>query len=182
MIRYRRRSYRVPRQYPVRGSLGGPVPGASGKQVPASVMCCIDDVSAASMPALQFAARLASRRDRGRADLEVILVRTLPYLFIADPVPYFEWLGSGAGVEAKINQVAAQFGLTVRIHEVAGWSRTEIVAIARERGSAVVIVPMLDDEAGPVTRWVRRDLVAALVERTQAVVVDEYDRSFAGQP
>jgi hypothetical protein len=146
-------------------------------------MCCIDDVGAASMSALQFAARVASRRrNRGRADLEVILVRTLPFFFIADPVPYFEWLGNGANVEAKINEVAAQFGLTLRLHEVTGWSRAEIVAIARERGSDVVIVSMPDEGAGPVTRWARRDLVAALVERTQAVVVDEYDRSFAGHP
>jgi hypothetical protein len=146
-------------------------------------MCCIDDVSAASMSALQFAARMASRRrNRGRADLEVILVRTLPLFFIADPVPYFEWPGNDANVEAKSNEVAAQFGLTLRLHKVVGWSRAEIVAIARERGSDVVIVSMPDEGAGPVTRWARRDLVAALVERTQAVIVDEYDRSFVGHP
>jgi hypothetical protein len=45
-----------------------------------------------------------------------------------------------------------------------------------------VIVSMPDEGAGPVTRWARRDLVAALVERTQAVIVDEYDRSFVGHP
>jgi hypothetical protein len=41
---------------------------------------------------------------------------------------------------------------------------------------------MLDDGAGPVRRRARRDLVSALVEGTQAVVIDEYDRSFGAPP
>jgi hypothetical protein len=160
-----------------------PLPDGPGRKVPASVMCCIENAGASSMSALQFAARTASRRrDRGRADLVVVLVCPSPLVLMSDPVLCSDWLGAGADVEAMANEVAAQFRLTPRLHEIAGWSRVDIVRIARERVSDVVILPMMDDGAGPVTRWTRRDLVSALVERTQALVMDEYDRSFAAPP
>jgi hypothetical protein len=185
MVRHRARQFRT-RLLPgleLSHPLRAPLPGAPGRKVAASVMCCIEDASASSMSALQFAARTASRRrNRVRSDLVVVLVCPSPLVLMADPVPCCDWLGAGADVEAMINEVAVQFGLTPRLHEVAGWSRADIVRIARERGSDVIILSMLDAGAGPVRRWTRRDLVSALVERTQAVVIDEYDRSFAAPP
>jgi hypothetical protein len=70
--------------------------------------------------------------------------------------------------------VAADFGLAPRVDEIAGWSHGDIARIARERRSKAVILPMLDDGAGPLIRWRRRGLVSDLIVRTQAVVVDEY--------
>ena len=135
------------------------------------------------MSALKFAARIACRRrNRGGADLVVVLVCPSPLFVMVDPAPECEWLGADADVEAMIEEVSAHFGLTLRIDEVAGWSQGEIARIARERGSDVVILPMLDNGAGPLMRWRRRDLVSALVDRTHAVVVDEYDRPLAGHP
>ena len=135
------------------------------------------------MAALEFAASMACRRRSGDgADLVVVLVCPSPLLVMPDPAPACEWIGAGADVEAMIEEVSAHFGLALRVDEVAGWSQAEIVRIALERGSHVVILPMLDDSAGPLMRWRRRDLVSALVDRTQAVVVDEYDRPFAGHP
>jgi hypothetical protein len=41
---------------------------------------------------------------------------------------------------------------------------------------------MLDDDAGPLKRWNRRSLVSGLIDRTHAVVLDEYESLFAGNP
>ena len=78
--------------------------------------------------------------------------------------------------------VSARFRVALQVDEVAGWSQPDIVRIVRERRSDVVILPMLSDNAGPLTRWKRRDLVSALITQTQAVVVDEYERPLVGQP
>jgi hypothetical protein len=141
----------------------------------ASVLCCIEDASASSMAALEFAASMACRRRSGDgADLVVVLVCRSPCCILVDPVPAFEWLGAGADVKAMIEGVAADFGLAPRVDEIAGWSHGDIARIARERRSKAVILPMLDDGAGPLIRWRRRGLVSGLIDRTQAVVVDEY--------
>lgn len=127
------------------------------------------------MAALEFAASMACRRRSGDgADLVVVLVCRSPCCILVDPVPAFEWLGAGADVKAMIEGVAADFGLAPRVDEIAGWSHGDIARIARERRSKAVILPMLDDGAGPLIRWRRRGLVSDLIVRTQAVVVDEY--------
>jgi hypothetical protein len=135
------------------------------------------------MSALQFAARMACRRSsRDGAGLSVVVICRSSFFFMLDPAPAFEWLEAGADVKAMIEEASARFGLTPRVDEIEGWSRADIARIARERGSRVVVLPMLGAGAGPLVRWQRRDLVAALVGRCQAVVVDEYDRPFDGSP
>jgi hypothetical protein len=114
--------------------------------------------------------------------MAVVVVRRRSHVVLVDPVLEFDWRGAGADVKAMIEEVSAHFGLAMRVEEVAGWSQPDIARIARERGSDAVILPMLDDGAGPLTRWRRRDLVSGLIDRTHAVVVDEYDRPFAGNP
>jgi hypothetical protein len=132
------------------------------------------------MSALKFAARAACRgHSRGGADLVVVIVCRLAPFIMVDPVPEFEWLGAGAEVEAMIKEVSARFGLAPRVDEIAGWSHADIIRIARNLGSDIVVLPMLDGD-GPLVAWRRRNLIAGLVDRTHAVVVDEYDRPFAG--
>ena len=102
----------------------------------ASVLCCIEDASASSMAALEFAASMACRRRSGDgADLVVVLVCRSPCCILIDPVPALEWLGAGADVKAMIEGVAADFGLAPRVDEIAGWSHGDIARIARERRS-----------------------------------------------
>jgi hypothetical protein len=147
------------------------------------VLCVIADASASAMAALNFAAQVAGRRcRRGDADLTVVLVCQCPLLLMADPAPDFHWLGAGPGVRALLDEVSAEFGIALRVHEIIGWSQADIVAIAVRRRSDIVILPILDDGAGPLMRWRQRDLVSALIDRTHAVVMDEYDRPLAGQP
>jgi hypothetical protein len=129
------------------------------------------------MSALGFAAGMACRRDyRGYADLVVVLVHRAPLFVLLDPVLDLEWLGSGADIKAMIEEVSAHSGVAIRVEEVVGWSQPDIARITRERRSDAVVLPMLNDDAGPLERWRRRDLVSGLIARTHAVVVDEYGR------
>jgi hypothetical protein len=149
----------------------------------ALIVCCIEDSSESSMSALMFAARMTrGRSSRGGADLVVVCVSRPPLFVLLDPAVDFRWPGIAADVEAMIAKVSALFGLAIRVDEVGGWSQAEIVSIARARGSDAVILPMLDDDAGPLKRWNRRSLVSGLIDRTHAVVLDEYESLFAGNP
>jgi hypothetical protein len=178
-----RGSHRIPRQGPLHGSLGASTPAAPRPDGPAPVLCVIADASASAVAALNFAAQVAGRRcDRGSADLTVVLVCQCPLFVMADPAPDFQWLEAGAGVRAMLDEVSEEFGIALRVHEIAGWSQADIIRIAVERRSGIVILPILDDGAGPLMRWRQRDLVSALIERTHAVVMDEYDRPLAGKP
>jgi hypothetical protein len=165
------------------GSAGASFVGVPGPDPRAPVLCCIEDASASSMSALEFAARMVSRRhNTGGADLAVVIICCSLLVTLPGPALDFGWQGPGAGVEAMIEEVSAHFGLATRVAEIAGWSQEDIATIARERQSDTLILPMLDDDAGPLMRWRRRGLVSGLIARTHAVVVDEYDRPFAGQP
>jgi hypothetical protein len=112
----------------------------------------------------------------------VVCVSRPPLFVLLDPAVDLRWPGIAADVEAMIAKVSALFGLAIRVDEVAGWSQAEIASIARARGSDAVILPMLDDDAGPLTRWNRRSLVSGLIDRTHAVVLDEYESLFVGNP
>jgi hypothetical protein len=157
-------------------------PSPSGRpERPASVLCVIEAASEASLAALNFAASLACRR-RGQdgADLAVILVCHYPFFTMSDPAPEPQWLGTGADVQSTLEEISARFGIVPRVEEIVGWSQEDIVRIARQRHSDVVILPMLGGGAGPLARWRQRDLVSTLIGRTHAVVMDEYDSPFAG--
>jgi hypothetical protein len=176
-----RRYFSRARQGPRTESIGAPAARAPRPDPRTSVMCCIEDASAASRSALEFAARMARRRHAtGGADLVVVLVCPSPLYFLVDPVVEFGWPGPRAGVEAIVEEVSAYFGPTTRVYEVGGWSQEDIATIAREQGSDTVILSMLEGDAGRLMRWTRRYLVSGLIARTHAVVVDEYDRPFAG--
>jgi hypothetical protein len=160
---------------------------ASDKNTPrgqqlASVLCVIEDASATSVSALTFAASLACRR-RGEteASLAVVLVCRCPLFLMFDPAPDYPWLGAGADVQSTLREISAQFGIALRVDEISGWEQEHIIRIALERESDIVILPMLDAGAGPLMRWRQRDLISALIARTRAVVMDEYDRPLAGR-
>jgi hypothetical protein len=148
----------------------------------ASVVCCIEDAAASSRLALEFAARLAGR---GNAHLVVVTVGSSSSFFSVEPIVSPEWADGNAGdsvradVKAMIDDMTAYFRIAIRNDEVLGWSQPDIARIARERGSRAVILPMLDNHAGPLTRWKRRILVSGLIARTRAVIIDEYDRPCA---
>jgi hypothetical protein len=169
-------------QGPVRGPLGASAFSVSPPERPASVLCVIEDASATSTSALTFAASLACRR-RGPtgASLAVVLVCRCPLFLMFDPAPDYPWLGAGADVQSTLLEISAQFGIALRVDEISGWEQEHIIRIVLERESDIVILPMLDTGAGPLMRWRQRDLISALIARTRAVVMDEYDRPLAGQ-
>ena len=149
---------------------------------PASVLCVIEDASAPSISALTFAASLACRRHgETGASLAVVLVCRSPRFLMVDPAPDYQWLGPGADVQSALREISRQFGVALRLDEISGWDQQHIIRIARERQSDIVILPMLDPGTGPLMRWRQRDLISALIARTGAVVMDEYDRPLAGK-
>jgi hypothetical protein len=179
----RQRSYPAAAQGPLYRLRGAAIPGVSTPEARTSVLCCIDGTSASSISALEFAARMACKR-RNTADVDVVVVLVHPSSFFAtvDAALELERPGESADVRAMVEDVSAHFGLTMRVDEVWGWSQPDIARIVRERGSDAVILPILDDDVGHLVRWRRRDLVSGLIDRTHAVVVDEYDRPFVGDP
>jgi hypothetical protein len=146
------------------------------------VLCVIEDASATSTSALTFAASLACRRrSQTGGGLAVVLVCRCPLFLMFDPAPDYPWLGAGADVQSTLQEISAQFGIALRVDEISGWEQEHIIRIALERKSDIVILPMLDTGAGRLTRWRQRDLISALIARTGAVVMAEYDRPLAGK-
>ena len=166
-------------QDPWREPLSAPLPSASRPSAQASVVCCIEDAAASSRSALEFAARLAGRSN---ALLIVVTVGSSSSFFPLDPNLVVGWADGNADVKAMIDDVSAYFGVAIRDEEVSSWSQPDIARIAREQRSRAVILPMLDNRAGPLMRWRQRSLVSGLIARTRAVIIDEYDRPGADRP
>lgn len=147
-----------------------------------SVMCFIGDGDGRSRIALEHAAHLVRRR-RGRGrPVRLIAVVCTPGASYCVPGIGFDCGPMACGslgtapreVTALIEAVAGQHGLRIEVQEIFGSSLDAMAAaIVNGRGDAVML-PALEHDAGPLSRWLRRNLITRLNTRTRAIVIDEH--------
>lgn len=147
-----------------------------------SVMCFIGDGDDRSRLALEHAACLTRRRrDRGRPARLIAVVCT-PGASYCVPGIGFDYGPMACGclgtapreVTALIAEVAFRHGLVIEAEEIFGSSLDAMAAAVDAAGGDAVMLPALERDAGPLTRWLRRNLITRLNGRTRAIVIDEH--------
>lgn len=155
-----------------------------------SVMCFIGDGDGRSRAALEHAARLARRR-RGRGrPVRLIAVVCTPGASYCVPGTGFDCgpmacgsLGSAPReVTDLIAAVARAHGLAIETEEIFGSSLDAMAAAVAGGAADAVMLPALERDAGPLTRWLRRNLITRLNARTSAIVIDEHGSVVAPVP
>lgn len=147
-----------------------------------SVMCFIGDGDARSRLALEHAACLARRRrDRGRPARLIAVVCTpgasycVPGIgFDCGPLACGSLGSPPREVTALIAAVAGRHGLPTETEEIFGSSLDAMAAAIAGGDADTVMLPALERDAGPLTRWLRRNLITRLNARTRAIVIDEH--------
>lgn len=147
-----------------------------------SVMCFIGDGDARSRIALEHAAHLARRRrDKGKPARVIAVVCTpgasycVPGIgFDCGPMACGSLGAAPREVTELIAAVARRHHLRIETEEIFGSSLDAMAAAITSGNGDAVMLPALEHDAGPLSRWLRRNLITRLNSRTRAIIIDEH--------